>query len=95
VVFLSSNVTVKPDVIVSDIGMPETDGYTMLRRIRSMPDHHGGSTPAVALTAFAREEDAQRAFAAGFQMFVAKPIDPTGLAVAVAHLARREAQGQR
>jgi len=53
------------------------------------------STPAVALTAFAREEDARRAFAAGFQMFVAKPIDPTGLAVAVAHLARREAQGQR
>jgi signal transduction histidine kinase/ActR/RegA family two-component response regulator len=88
-------ITVKPDVIVSDIGMPETDGYTMLRRIRSMPDHHGGSTPAVALTAFAREEDAQRAFAAGFQMFVAKPIDPMGLAVAVAHLARREAQGQR
>ena len=75
--------------------MPETDGYTMLRRIRSLPDHHGGGTPAVALTAFARAEDAQRAFAAGFQMFVAKPIDPTRLAVAVAHLAGREAHGHK
>lgn len=87
--------TVRPDIIVSDIGMPETDGYTMLRRIRSLPDHHGGGTPAVALTAFARAEDAQRAFAAGFQMFVAKPIDPTRLAVAVAHLAGREAHGHK
>jgi PAS domain S-box-containing protein len=88
-------ITVKPDVIVSDIGMPETDGYTMLRRIRSLPDHQGGGTPAVALTAFARADDAQRAFAAGFQMFVSKPIDPMRLLVAVAHLAGREAQGGR
>jgi signal transduction histidine kinase len=77
---------VQPDVIVSDIGMPETDGYALIRRIRALPESLGGSTPAIALTAYARAEDAQRALAAGFQMFVPKPVEPSELVGVVADL---------
>jgi CheY-like chemotaxis protein len=77
----------KPDVIVSDIGMPETDGYAFIRRVRALPVTRGARTPAVALTAYARKEDAQRAFAAGFQMHVSKPIEPAQLVAIVANLA--------
>ncbi len=69
--------------------MPETDGYTLIRRIRSLPAAQGGSTPAVALTAYARREDAERALAAGFQRFVAKPVEPDELATVVAALSGR------
>jgi PAS domain S-box-containing protein len=79
----------KPDVIVSDIGMPEMDGYALLRQIRALPVSRGGRTPAIALTAYARREDAQRAFAAGFQMHVSKPADPVQLATIVANLGGR------
>lgn len=81
--------SVRPDVIVSDIGMPAMDGYTLMRRIRSLPIELGGRTPAVALTAYARTEDAQRAFAAGYQMHVAKPVEPYQLATVVANLGGR------
>jgi PAS domain S-box-containing protein len=81
--------TLLPDVIVSDIGLPEEDGYSLIRRIRSLPSERGGSTPAVALTAYAREEDAHRAFAAGYQIHVAKPIEPTELTTVVANLVGR------
>jgi PAS domain S-box-containing protein len=77
---------VRPDVIVSDIGMPETDGYSLMRSIRARPPEAGGRTPAVALTAYARAEDAQRAFVAGYQSHVAKPIEPAQLATVVANL---------
>jgi CheY-like chemotaxis protein len=80
---------VRPDVIVSDIGMPETDGYTLLRRIRALPAERGGRTPAVALTAYTRPEDVHRAFAAGYQMHAAKPVEPAGLATMVANLGGR------
>lgn len=80
---------VKPDVIVSDIGMPEVDGYALLRQIRALPVSRGGRTPAIALTAYARKEDAQRAFAAGFQMHVPKPADPMQVAAMVANLGGR------
>lgn len=80
---------VRPDVIVSDIGMPEMDGYSLIRRIRSLPTEKGGRTPAVALTAYARTEDAQRAFAAGYQMHVVKPVEPVQLATVVANLGGR------
>jgi PAS domain S-box-containing protein len=80
---------VRPDVVVSDIGMPETDGYALIRQIRALPATLGGRTPAVALTAYARREDAERAFAAGFQMHVAKPIEPAQLAIVVANLGGR------
>jgi PAS domain S-box-containing protein len=80
---------VLPDVIVSDIGMPQMDGYSLIRKIRALPGERGGRTPAVALTAYARSEDAQRAFAAGFQMHVSKPVEPAELATVVANLGGR------
>jgi signal transduction histidine kinase/ActR/RegA family two-component response regulator len=76
----------RPDVVVSDIGMPGADGYTLIRRIRALSADAGGRTPAVALTAYSRAEDAQRAFVAGYQMHVAKPIEPAQLATVVANL---------
>ncbi len=78
--------SIKPDVIVSDIGMPGEDGYSLIRKIRALPPERGGRTPAVALTAYARDEDAQRAFAAGYQLHLAKPIEPAQLANVVANL---------
>ena len=79
----------RPDVILSDIGMPAMDGFALIRRIRALPAELGGRTPAAALTAYARTEDAQRAFAAGFQMHIAKPVEPTQLATVVANLGGR------
>jgi PAS domain S-box-containing protein len=84
--------SVHPDVIVSDIGMPEEDGYALIRKIRALPSESGGGTPAVALTAYAREDDARRAFAAGYQIHVAKPVEPTQLATVVANLGGRSLQ---
>ena len=78
-----------PDVIVCDIGMPDMDGYALLRKVRALPPARGGRTPALALTAYARKEDAQRAFAAGFQMHASKPIEPAQLATLVANLGGR------
>ncbi|MBW4625577.1 MAG: PAS domain-containing protein [Brasilonema octagenarum HA4186-MV1] len=65
-----------PDIIVSDIGMPEMDGYMMMRQIRALPVEQGGQVPAIALTAYAAEVDQERAIAAGFLHHIAKPIDP-------------------
>ena len=81
--------SLRPDVILSDIGMPAMDGFALIRKIRSLPAELGGRTPAVALTAYARSEDAQRALAAGFQMHVAKPVEPSLLATVVANLIGR------
>jgi PAS domain S-box-containing protein len=81
--------SVRPDVIVSDLGMPGEDGYSFVRRIRSRSAAEGGRTPAVALTAYARAEDEQRAFAAGYQMHVAKPASPEKLLNVVANLGGR------
>jgi CheY-like chemotaxis protein len=83
----------RPDVIVSDIGMPNLDGYEMIRLIRSLPEEQGGRTPAVALTAFARSEDRRRAMMAGFQVHVAKPAEPAELVATVASLAGRTGRG--
>jgi len=82
----------KPDVIVSDIGMPDEDGYSLMRKLRALPAEQGGRTLAVALTAYARREDAQRAFAAGFQRHVVKPIEPAELASVVANLKAGDAR---
>ena len=84
--------SVRPDVILSDIGMPAMDGYALIRKIRSLPAELGGRTPAVALTAYARSEDAQRALAAGYQTHVAKPVEPTLLATVVANLGGRDVE---
>jgi signal transduction histidine kinase/ActR/RegA family two-component response regulator len=78
---------VHPDVLVSDIGMPEVDGYEFIRAVRLLPADDGGQTPALALTAFARSEDRQRALLAGYQAHVAKPIEPSELITTIASLA--------
>lgn len=65
-----------PNILVSDVGMPEMDGYMLMRQIRSLPLEEGGQIPAIALTAYAGELDQQQAIAAGFQRHLAKPIDP-------------------
>jgi two-component system CheB/CheR fusion protein len=75
-----------PHVVVSDIGLPGEDGYELVRRIRSLPA--GRRVPAIALSAFAREEDVQRAIDAGFDIHLAKPIDPAELTRVVARFAR-------
>ncbi|MEP0790220.1 MULTISPECIES: hybrid sensor histidine kinase/response regulator [Cyanophyceae] len=75
-----------PDVLLSDIGMPEEDGYSLIRKVRSLSLERGGSIKAVALTAYAREEDQERAISAGFQMHVAKPVEPAELVAAVSSL---------
>ncbi|HEX4961046.1 MAG TPA: ATP-binding protein [Thermoanaerobaculia bacterium] len=80
--------TWRPDVLVSDIGMPGEDGYGLIRRVRALPPERGGRTPAAALTAFARGEDRRRALHAGFQMHVAKPVEVNELAAVVASLAK-------
>jgi len=77
----------EPDVIVSDIGMPGEDGYSLMRRLRARAPAQGGTIPALALTAFARNEDRQRAFTAGYQAFMAKPVEPEELVRALARLA--------
>lgn len=79
----------EPDVIVSDIAMPEEDGYTLIRKVRARSPKLGGRTPAAALTAYARAEDRTQALSAGFQIHLPKPIDPSELAVVVASLAGR------
>ncbi|HKT73370.1 MAG TPA: response regulator [Steroidobacteraceae bacterium] len=76
----------EPDVIVSDIGMPGVDGYEFMRQLRARPAERGGRVPALALTAFARLEDAIRARASGYQGHIAKPVSPEDLASAVARL---------
>jgi signal transduction histidine kinase len=76
-----------PDVLLSDVGMPDVSGYSLIRRIRSLPADRGGRIPAIALTAYARPEDGERAFSAGFQAHIAKPIDVDRLTTVVANLA--------
>jgi PAS domain S-box-containing protein len=80
--------TWRPHVLLSDIGMPGEDGYSLMRRVRELSPERGGRTPAAALTAFARGEDRRRALHAGFQMHVAKPVEVQELAAVVANLAR-------
>jgi PAS domain S-box-containing protein len=77
----------RPHVMVSDIGMPRTDGYELMRELRSRPPKDGGLTPALALTAYASTEDRARALAAGYQRHLAKPVDPADLVDAVVALA--------
>jgi hypothetical protein len=78
-----------PDVFLSDLAMPKMDGYELIHRVRLLPPESGGRVPAVALTAYARAEDRRRTLLAGFQMHLAKPVDPGELVVVVASLAGR------
>jgi CheY-like chemotaxis protein/two-component sensor histidine kinase len=77
------------DVVLSDIGMPLEDGYSLIRKIRQLPDDGSRRIPAVALTAFARGDDRRRALVAGFNMHVAKPVEPAELVAVVGSLAGR------
>ncbi|WP_392533074.1 PAS domain S-box protein [Nostoc sp. C117] len=75
-----------PDVLVSDIGMPEMNGYMLMQQIRSRPPNQGGTIRAIALTAYAAEIDQQRALQVGFQTHITKPVDPEKLVRAIASL---------
>ena len=79
----------RPDVIISDIGMPGEDGYSLIRKLRARSATCGGNIPAAALTAYARSEDRARALAAGFDVHVPKPVESGALASAVKTLLRK------
>jgi PAS domain S-box-containing protein len=74
----------QPHILISDIGMPDEDGYSLIRRVRGLPLDQGGGVPAVALTAYTRHEDRMKALAAGFTTHVGKPVDPDELAFVIA-----------
>ncbi|MGH9767886.1 MAG: ATP-binding response regulator, partial [Blastocatellia bacterium] len=76
----------RPDALVSDIAMPDQDGYDLIRQVRSREPERGGKIPAIAVTAYADALDRVRGLAAGFQMYVAKPVDPDELIAVVASL---------
>jgi CheY-like chemotaxis protein len=79
----------KPDLIVSDLGMPGEDGFALIEKVRALSPAQGGNTPAAALTAYVREEDRSRTMDAGFQAHIPKPVDPATLAALVAGLAKQ------
>jgi signal transduction histidine kinase/CheY-like chemotaxis protein/CHASE3 domain sensor protein len=79
-----------PDVLLSDIGLPVVDGYTLVQDLRSFPEAEGGRTPAVAITAYARPDDARKALAAGYQRHLTKPVDPGQLVAAITETLRGE-----
>jgi CheY-like chemotaxis protein len=81
--------SVRPDVLIADVGLPRLDGFELIKRIRQLPEATVRDVPAAALTAYARPEDRVKALQSGFQMHLAKPIDPAELIVAVAALAKR------
>ncbi|WP_416670348.1 PAS domain S-box protein [Egbenema bharatensis] len=76
----------KPDVLLSDIGMPEMDGYMLIRQVRALTPEQGGQIPAIALTAYAGDINQKQVLAAGFQKHISKPIEPQKLVQAIAHL---------
>jgi signal transduction histidine kinase/DNA-binding response OmpR family regulator len=77
-----------PDALVCDLAMPIEDGYSFIRRLRQLPPDRGGRTPAIALTAYARDEDRVRALTAGFHMHLTKPVDARQLLEAISHLTK-------
>jgi CheY-like chemotaxis protein len=84
----------RADVIVCDVGMPERDGYSFLRELRSSGEEAGGWTPAIALTGYARASDSDAALLAGFQMHISKPVDPSTLLDSLVRLWRRRSRGE-
>ncbi|HEY6080162.1 MAG TPA: ATP-binding protein, partial [Polyangiaceae bacterium] len=81
-----------PDVLLSDLGMPDEDGLSLLRKVRSRASAGGGSLPAVAMTAYARTEDRAQSLLAGFDAYVTKPVEPADLIHAVAKVSGRAAR---
>jgi CheY-like chemotaxis protein len=80
----------RPDVLVSDIAMPDEDGYGLIKKIRALENGVAENIPAVAITAYAKEEDRERALSAGFQIYLAKPVELTELISVVARAAKRD-----
>jgi PAS domain S-box-containing protein len=78
----------RPDVLVSDIDMPGEDGYSLIARVRALDDDRGGTTPAIALTAYGRTEDRVRTLSSGYSMHIPKPVDPDEFTTVVAGIAR-------
>jgi CheY-like chemotaxis protein len=78
-----------PDVLLSDIGMPDVDGYMLMQQVRTLPPEQGGQIRAIALTAYAGEINYQQAIAAGFQSHISKPVEPAELVAVVISLAKR------
>jgi CheY-like chemotaxis protein/two-component sensor histidine kinase len=76
----------RPDLLISDIGMPNEDGYSLIRRLRALSEQEGGQTPAIALTAYARSEDRAKTSSAGFNLHLAKPVGLVELSEALASL---------
>lgn len=83
----------KPDILISDLGMPDEDGYSLISKIRALPAERGGEIPAAALTAYARAEDRMRVLRSGFQFHLPKPVDSAELVTVVASLAGRAYKG--
>jgi CheY-like chemotaxis protein len=79
----------RPHVVISDIQMPQEDGYSLVRWLRSLPSEEGGRVPAIAVTAYTGPEDRVRVLAAGFTLHITKPIQPDEIAIAVANVVRR------
>ncbi len=86
---LTSLTQSKPDLLLSDIGMPDMDGYTLMRQVRTLLPEQGGQIPAIALTAYAGEIDSQQAISAGFQQHISKPVDPAILVEVISNLVGR------
>jgi CheY-like chemotaxis protein len=78
------------DVLVSDIGMPDEDGYELIRKVRALPRDNGGNIPAIALTGYATARDREQALQAGYQSHLAKPVEPAELVQAIVAVTQRD-----
>jgi CheY-like chemotaxis protein len=79
----------RPDILLTDLGMPDEDGYSLISKVRALPAEQGGQIPAAALTAYVRAEDRLRVLRSGFQFHLPKPVDSAELVTVVASLAGR------
>ncbi len=86
--------TWRPDALISDIAMPDEDGYSLIRKIRALPAEQGGHTPAAAFTAYARDQDRNTALAAGYQLHVAKPVSSERLTSTLTELLKQSGNGR-
>jgi CheY-like chemotaxis protein/anti-sigma regulatory factor (Ser/Thr protein kinase) len=90
---LSALQSSRPDVLISDLGMPDEDGYSLIHKVRALSPEQGGQTPAAALTAYARVEDRLQVLRSGFQIHLPKPVEPVELVAVVANLVGRASLG--
>lgn len=85
---LKTLASVQPDILLCDIGMPDMDGYMLMRQIRGLAPEQGGQIPAIALTAYAGESNQQQALKAGFQWHLAKPVEPMDVIAVIVELTK-------